>query len=337
MTNPVRDLHAHSNCSDGLFAPAELVRHAHHSGVDEFSLTDHDTLAGVQEAEAQALSLGIRFMPGIEFTCRFAGQTVHVLGYGFRPTVAENDRRLTAYLDRIKARDHAWARAMCRRTCADPLVVRTPDRKEHTVCVQEDELAWVRGTMPSPFHIAVVLAKKLADVSDELEIPARHCMYLFTGRPEPERQGESYWPALRERYAHTLAHYGLEPHAHWWTPHPTAELLEVQDAVQMIERIGGIPVLAHPGEQELTNPQIGQLVDHGIRGIEVYTFKHSPATIAELESLVESLGVFATSGSDFHDPHHRAQVELGKDREGNSLTRGLSLDGFDALDAYISR
>jgi hypothetical protein len=190
--------------------------------------------------------------------------------------------------------------------------------------------------MPSPFHIAVVLAQKLAKISDELDIPARHCMYLFTGRPEPERQGESYWPALRERYAHTLARYGLEARAHWWTPHATAELLDVQDAIRMIERIGGLPVLAHPGEQKLTHSQIGQLVGHGIRGIEVYTFKHSPATIAELEALVTSLGVFATAGSDFHDPHHRAQVELGKDRAGHPLTRGLSLDGFAALGAYLS-
>jgi len=305
-------------------------------GVNEFSLTDHDTLAGLEEAETKSVSLGLRFMPGTEFTCRFADQTVHVLGYGFHPSVAQNDRQLTAYLDQIKARDHAWAREMCRKTCAQPLLVRTPDQREQRVCVQEDELAWARGTMPSPFHIAVVLAQKLAAISDELKIPARHCMYLFTGRPEPERQGESYWPALRDRYADTLERHGLIARPHWWTPHPTAELMDVQDAIRTIERIGGISVLAHPGEQKLTHAQIGRLVDLGLRGIEVYTFKHSAETIAELDVFAEDLEVFTTSGSDFHDPHHRAQVELGKDRAGHPLTRGLSLDGFAALGAYTS-
>ena len=91
MTNPVRDLHTHSNCSDGLYPPAELVQHACHSGVDELCLTDHDTLAGLAEARAKAATLGIRFMPGIEFTCRFESQTVHVLGYGFRLSEAQSD------------------------------------------------------------------------------------------------------------------------------------------------------------------------------------------------------------------------------------------------------
>ena len=180
------------------------------------------------------------------------------------------------------------------------------------------------------------LARKLAAISSDLDLPARHVMYLLTGRPEPERRGESYWPALRERYAETLARYRLVARAHWWTPRPIAELLDVQDAVRTIERIGGFPVLAHPGEQALTQTQIGRLVGLGVRGIEVYTFKHSAATIGELEALAVSLGVFTTSGSDFHDPHHRAQVELGRDRAGHPLTQGLDLEGFLELGAYLS-
>ena len=50
MAAPIRDLHTHSNCSDGLSDPAELVRQAARSGVEELSLTDHDTLAGLDEA-----------------------------------------------------------------------------------------------------------------------------------------------------------------------------------------------------------------------------------------------------------------------------------------------
>jgi predicted metal-dependent phosphoesterase TrpH len=336
MTTPIRDLHTHSNCSDGLYDPAELVRQAARSGVEELSLTDHDTLAGLEEAQAQAVSLSLRFMPGIEFTCRFDGRTVHVLGYGFRPSVALGDRHLTAYLEQVRASDLQWAAEMCRKSCTDPILVRPPAGGEFPVCVREDELAWARGTMPSPFHIAVVLAEKLAALSDELRIPARHCMYLLTGRPERRRQGESYWPELRARYAPLLDRYHITARPHWGTARPTAILLDAGEAIRTIERIGGIAVLAHPGEQKLTGGEIEALAGLGIRGLEVYTFKHSASLISELERLAKRRGLFTTSGSDFHDPHHRAQVELGKDRAGKPLTRGLSLDGFRKLGAHVA-
>jgi hypothetical protein len=274
-------------------------------------------------------------MPGIELTCRYARHTIHLLGYGFQPYVAQQDAQLQAYLDQVRERDRAWAREMCRKSCQDPIVIHTPDRHEHLVCIGEDELSWVRGTMPSPFHISVVLARKLACISDELDIPARHWMYMLTGRPEPERKGESYWSTLGEHYAPILERYGLVARAHWWTPHPTADLLNVREAVRTLDRIGGLPVLAHPGEQKLSDEQIRHLVGLGVRGIEVYTFKHTPAYIVQLETLAKSLGVFTTSGSDFHDPHHRAQVELGRDRSGKALTQGLSLSDLYALGAYI--
>ncbi len=336
MHQPVRDLHLHSNCSDGLFDPLALVEYAARSGVQEMSLTDHDTLAGLEEAQSRASSLGLRFTPGIEFTCLFGDRVVHLLGYGFPIPVARADGSLVAYLEQIKERDHAWARETCRRSCADPLIVRTPSGVEHRVCVHEDELSWVRGTMPSPFHLSVVLARKLASISDELDIPARHYQYVFFGRTDPQHKEQSFWPELRERYAGILARYGLQPGTRWWVAQATGELYSLQDAIAVLGRIGGLPVIAHPGEQRLEAGHIRAMAALGIRGVEVYTFKHSTAFISELEGLVKGLGLFATSGTDFHDPHHRAEVGLGKDREGRPLIKGVSLTDLHHLGAYIA-
>jgi len=190
--------------------------------------------------------------------------------------------------------------------------------------------------MPSPFHIAAVLAGKLAAISDELDIPARHCLYLFTGRPEPERWSESYWPDARNQYAGVLARYGLSADSYWWTQRPTSNLLDTRDAIAAVNRIGGIPVLAHPGEQKLSDQDIREIASLGVRGIEVYTFKHEPDRVRGLEAIVKELGLFATSGTDFHDPYHRAQVELGKDRAGEFLKRGMSVTNFMELGAYAS-
>ena len=335
MTLPVRDLHVHSNCSDGLFEPAELMRHAAAAGVEELSLTDHDTIAGIEEAAAAARSLGILFMAGMELTCRFRGRTIHILGYGFEPGIAAADVALGEQLASVKERDHEWARRMCDRSCREPMIARTSDGRQHRLCVAPEELLWVRGTMPSPFHIAVVLSQKLAAVSDELRIPARHCLYLFTGRLEPERRTEPYWPEIREQYADVLARHGLTPGSYWWTERPTSELLDAGDAIEAVNRIGGIPVLAHPGEQKLDDQDITDIADLGVRGVEVYTFKHSPPQVARLEALTQKLGLFATSGTDFHDPHHRAQVGLGRDRHGEHLRRGLCIADFKELHAHV--
>lgn len=77
------DLHCHSNMSDGELCPQELVKRAKNNGVEVLSLTDHDTLAGLELAQATALQEGISLVPGIELSCQWNGHTIHVLGLNF--------------------------------------------------------------------------------------------------------------------------------------------------------------------------------------------------------------------------------------------------------------
>jgi predicted metal-dependent phosphoesterase TrpH len=83
-TRPTRiDLHTHSTASDGLLAPAELVRQAADARLTLIGLTDHDTTNGVAEAQAAGASLGVTVIPGVEINTDLpAGQgEAHVLGY----------------------------------------------------------------------------------------------------------------------------------------------------------------------------------------------------------------------------------------------------------------
>lgn len=74
------DLHCHSLASDGELSPVDLVQRAHERGVKVLSLTDHDTLEGLADAQAASLPLGIELIPGIEFSCQWNGYTIHILG-----------------------------------------------------------------------------------------------------------------------------------------------------------------------------------------------------------------------------------------------------------------
>jgi 3',5'-nucleoside bisphosphate phosphatase len=82
------DLHTHSNCSDGSLTPAELVARAAAAGVEVLALTDHDTVAGLKEAEHSAGVLGLRLVPGVEISASWRAQAIHVLGLWIDPASA---------------------------------------------------------------------------------------------------------------------------------------------------------------------------------------------------------------------------------------------------------
>lgn len=80
------DLHCHSTVSDGVLEPEEVARRAHANGVQLWALTDHDILDGVPRARAEAESLGMRFISGVEISVTWSGHTVHIVGLGVDDT-----------------------------------------------------------------------------------------------------------------------------------------------------------------------------------------------------------------------------------------------------------
>jgi predicted metal-dependent phosphoesterase TrpH len=76
------DLHLHSTASDGVYAPAELVRICLQAGLRYISLADHDTTDGTQEALDAAEGTELTVIPGVELSTQHEGAfEVHILGY----------------------------------------------------------------------------------------------------------------------------------------------------------------------------------------------------------------------------------------------------------------
>ncbi len=75
------DLHVHSNCSDGLNSPQELVEIAERQGLGGIALTDHDTFAGVREFLEAPTSGNLQRVPGVEVSTNYLNHDVHLLGY----------------------------------------------------------------------------------------------------------------------------------------------------------------------------------------------------------------------------------------------------------------
>lgn len=85
------------------------------------------------------------------------------------------------------------------------------------------------------------------------------------------------------------------------------------DAVEIIYDAGGIPVFAHPFDVDIAEELTKELMNFGLRGIEAYHRKHSPAMVEYYSSIAEKLGLIITGGSDFHAPNpNNGNIILGK-------------------------
>ncbi len=73
------DLHIHTDFSDGTYSPEEVVAEAKKCGLSCISITDHDSVQGIDIAKGGSGDLEV--LPGIELTAESASQEIHILGY----------------------------------------------------------------------------------------------------------------------------------------------------------------------------------------------------------------------------------------------------------------
>lgn len=83
---PLVDLHMHSTASDGSRPPADVVRAAKRAALGAIALTDHDTVAGLDEARRTGDELGVRVVAGVELSAVEGDTETHLLGLHLRDT-----------------------------------------------------------------------------------------------------------------------------------------------------------------------------------------------------------------------------------------------------------
>ncbi|RKD34503.1 PHP domain-containing protein [Thermohalobacter berrensis] len=76
------DLHVHTSASDSLLTPEEVIEWAVKKGIKGIAITDHDTVEGIDRAINKAKEYSqIMVIPGIEFSCDYKDEEIHILGY----------------------------------------------------------------------------------------------------------------------------------------------------------------------------------------------------------------------------------------------------------------
>ena len=107
------DLHLHTTASDGRLTPTELVELAAAKGLRTISVSDHDTTAGLAEAQRAVDKVpGMRLIPGIELSCDVPGGEVHMLGYFMDTSDAGFQRTLEIFREGRLARGEGMVKKL---------------------------------------------------------------------------------------------------------------------------------------------------------------------------------------------------------------------------------
>ena len=268
------DLHAHTTASDGALAPRELVRLAARQGVRVLAVTDHDSTDGLPEAMEEAARHGIEIVPGLEINCDVPGSEIHVLGYF------------------VDVRGEAGA-------TAEPSQQSGDWRAEWFQSFLREQ----RAERAARIHRIVERLTELGMPLTAAEVFAI-CKEGSPGRPHVAQAmvKRGYVKSVREAFDRWL-------HAGGPASVPRRRLTPTE-AVQVIRRAGGVPVLAHPGIAQ-RDEMIPELVQAGLAGIETYYPEHSVAQITAYRDACRRFGLVATGGSDYHGPQTGRVATLG--------------------------
>lgn len=270
------DLHIHSGySSDGELNIPEILAGCSERHISCFSLTDHNSVKGIEEAILPAREAGIDFIPGIEIDCNCNGTDLHVLGYGINWKSRDFPRLEEAVAGKVM---ESFAEMIHQ--------INRAGFRIDTAAV----LARANGKLPTAELVAeVMLSDKKYDspaLTPYLPGGARSDMPYINFYLDYCTQGK---PAF--------------------VPVP---YISYREALEMIRDNGGIPVVAHPGLNLQGKERVAEdLLERGAEGLEVFNNYHTPEQMAYFASVVRKREAIMTCGSDFHGKT-KPLIEMGR-------------------------
>jgi 3',5'-nucleoside bisphosphate phosphatase len=139
------DLHIHTKFSDGSLSPRDVVKAASERGLRCISITDHDSVSGIDEAMSAGNAYNVEIIPGVEMSAEESGREMHILGY----CINYRDPRLLDFLKKIRQDRIKRLHSM-----ADML-------KQHGVDIDAEDIMDSAGDVSiSRLHIAKYMQEK---------------------------------------------------------------------------------------------------------------------------------------------------------------------------------
>ena len=266
------DLHLHSTVSDGSDTPSQLIHQAMNLKLKAIAITDHDTIAGVEEF----LSIGelkeIIAIPGIEISIRHEPKRelidIHIIGLNIDHT---STKLINTINDQIEGRLEQ-KKAICKRL-----------REEFGYDISFEEVKAVAGS---------------------LVVGRPHIVEIMKKNNPKKVQGKSKNELFKMISVGGTAYVDREVE------------LNLEESIELIKSVGGIPILAHPGIYNVSDHKkfIEMCIKAGIKGIEVeYTYaKNRPYFGTDkskwgqnyfpdyFRKIAKEYNLIKSGGSDYH-------------------------------------
>jgi 3',5'-nucleoside bisphosphate phosphatase len=266
------DLQSHSTRSDGALEPSAVVAAAAQAGVKLLALTDHDTLAGVEEALSAGSQHGVAVVPAIEISAIDDGgeggtaRELHILGYLVDHTDPTFKATLAGFLADREQRTLRMAQRL-RELGIELDVEAINARVSAGEPIGRPHLA--EAALSHPANAERLSEEQIDDIGSFIRA------YLIDGRP-----------AFCLRVTPT-----------------------VKEAVDAIHAAGGVAIWAHPFWDISDPAEVLATVDRfhalGIDGIEAFYVTHTREQTELLARRCEELDVLSTGSADFHGPENR--------------------------------
>ena len=241
------DLHIHSNYSDGVKSPEEIIKTAIKDNIKYISITDHDSISSQYVTKNNYKEINI--IPGIELSTEYKEMELHILGY-FMDIDNNELQELAKELNtqRIKRVEDILFKL-----------------NKYDIKLDIEDLAIDIDATVGRSHVANAMVKK--GYFDNYKSAFRN--FLIQGKP-------GYVKGFRLNY---------------------------KDCIDVINKAGGVAILAHPGQIyrkiEVENI-LKELRCFGLKGIEVYHPSHSQGDINKFFNLSKKYKLCITGGSDYH-------------------------------------
>ncbi len=253
------DIHVHSTRSDGTYTPCELVDYAIEKGLDAFALTDHDTVAGLDEAmeyaAAASTEAGVKcipeVIPGIEFSTEYQERDIHIVGL---------------YID---YKNEAFAQYL--QSFIDSRTLRN-----QKMC-----------SLLAEAGIDISYERLLEEFPNSVITRAHYAKYMLT---------HGYIKSIKEAFERYIG-----DNCPYFVPR---EKVTPAQAVELIIRAGGVPILARPVLYHLSYARLEELVAElknvGLMGLEAIYSTYCAAEERQMRMLAKKYGLLISGGSDFH-------------------------------------
>ena len=260
------DLHMHSNYSDdGEFSPNKLAVLCLERGIKYFSISDHNSTKGIAEVMEYCKDKDITIIPAIELDCTIDGVNLHLLGYG----VDYKSDDFEIIEENIIAQEKVAS-------------------KERMRLVRDLGINFEDSVIESLSKNGVVNGEMIAEAA-----------MLFDNNQENQLLKPYYKGGLRSDNPYVNFYWDYCSQGK--PAYAQVKYISLQEAVKVILDNGGVPILAHPGNNVKENRELlEKIISCGVKGLEVYSSYHNEKQTEFYRNFSINNNLTITCGSDFH-------------------------------------